>query len=69
MYLLVVNAQNVDSSAELKLSEKLSSVSAEFDPAAKLSQGDTLSVSLKADDVAMYPVSLKADNVAMYRIQ
>jgi DNA-binding response OmpR family regulator len=56
VYLLVVNAQNADSSANLKLSEKFSAASAEFGPAAKLIQGDTLSISLKADEVAMYRI-------------
>ena len=51
-----MNAQNVDSSAKLKLSEKFSSAAAEFGPAAKLTQGDTLSISLKADEVAMYRI-------------
>jgi glycine cleavage system aminomethyltransferase T len=55
-YLLVVNAQNVDSSANLKLSEKFKAASAEFGPAAKLIHGDTLSISLKADEVAMYRI-------------
>ena len=56
VYLLVVNAQSADSSANLKLSEKFSAASAEFGPAAKLIQGDTLSISLKADEVAMYRI-------------
>jgi hypothetical protein len=56
VYLLVVNAQNADSSANLKLSEKFKAASAEFGPAAKLIHGDTLSISLKADEVAMYRI-------------
>ena len=54
MYLLVVNAQNVESSAKLKLSERFSSVVSEFGTSAVLKEADTLSVSLKADEVAMY---------------
>jgi hypothetical protein len=54
VYLLVVNAQNVESSAKLKLSERFSSVVSEFGTSAVLKEADTLSVSLKADEVAMY---------------
>jgi hypothetical protein len=49
-----VNAQNVESSAKLKLSERFSSVVSEFGTSAVLKEADTLSVSLKADEVAMY---------------
>ena len=56
VYLLVSNAQNVDASAELELSENFSSVSAEFGSPCYLKNAKTLAVSLKADEVAMYRI-------------
>lgn len=53
LYLLVVNAQNASTSTELKLSEKFSSVSTEFGAIGVLKEGNSVALSLKADEVTM----------------